>query len=177
MSSPVPATFGLTVFGLLVVASLLGSEPATGSEAGGQARRPASASQPGNVPAGAPDGHWVWQNPLPTGSMLYRVSFLDAWTGWAAGGTTILKTTDGGDSWTAQKLPGDAPLVSAVAFVDAQTGWAVGGAGGISKTTDGGANWRPQASGTTRGLTGVAFVDAQTGWVAGDGLILHTSDG
>ena len=66
---------------------------------------------------------------------LYAVSFVDANTGTAVGGIDyfegtgiILRTTDGGDSWTPQLLGGD-PL-RGVSFVDANTGFAFGGAFG-----------------------------------------------
>ena len=44
---------------------------------------------------------WKWQNPLPAGNPLYAVFFTDAAHGYAAGEAgTILKTTDGGSTWT-----------------------------------------------------------------------------
>jgi photosystem II stability/assembly factor-like uncharacterized protein len=49
------------------------------------------------------DGSWVWQKPLPQGNSLYGVTFTDASHGWAVGGTgTILATSNGGATWTAQ---------------------------------------------------------------------------
>jgi len=46
---------------------------------------------------------WFWQNPLPTGSNLWSVYFVNELTGWAVGGYgTILRTTDGGTTWTSQ---------------------------------------------------------------------------
>ncbi len=39
---------------------------------------------------------WFWQNPLPQGNLLGRVSFVEANTGTAVGiGGTILRTTTG----------------------------------------------------------------------------------
>jgi photosystem II stability/assembly factor-like uncharacterized protein len=48
----------------------------------------------------------------------------------------VLKTTDGGATWTVKNAGTTAPLRS-VHFVDAHTGWAIGGRGIIFKTTDG----------------------------------------
>src|SRR6266849_268151 len=46
---------------------------------------------------------WFWQNPLPQGNPLMAVSFVDANTGTAVGEYgTILRTTDGGATWTLQ---------------------------------------------------------------------------
>ena len=43
---------------------------------------------------------WFWQNPLPQGNLLISCNFTDSNTGWAVGyGGTIIKTTDGGESW------------------------------------------------------------------------------
>ncbi len=91
-------------------------------------------------------------------------------------GGLILRTTDGGITWTRQ-LAGTSPLLG-VSFVDADTGTAVGAEGTILHTTDGGATWTLQSSGTTVPLSGVTFVDANTGWAVGEGgTILHTTTG
>src|SRR5690349_16316967 len=46
---------------------------------------------------------WRWQNPLPQGNNLRGASFVDATTGTAVGEYgTIVRTTDGGSSWTIQ---------------------------------------------------------------------------
>jgi photosystem II stability/assembly factor-like uncharacterized protein len=58
---------------------------------------------------------------------------------------TILRTTDGGATWTSQASGTNNPLFG-VAFTDANTGTAVGDGGTILRTTDGGAQaltgWR-----------------------------------
>ena len=49
------------------------------------------------------NAQWVWQNPLPQGNPLGSIYFVDSNTGWTVGtGGTILKTTNGGDSWETQ---------------------------------------------------------------------------
>src|SRR5258707_9438478 len=69
---------------------------------------------------------WFWQNPLPQGNPLRAVSFVDANTGTAVGDYgTILRTTDGGATWTLQ-TSGTTGGLSAVSFVQANTGTAVG---------------------------------------------------
>src|SRR5947208_7679638 len=94
---------------------------------------------------------WIWQNPLPQGNTLYGVSFTDANTGTATGDNgTIVRTTDGGDSWSIQSS-GTTNTLYGVSFTDANHGTAVGGGGTIVKTTDGGNNWISQPSGTTNG--------------------------
>jgi photosystem II stability/assembly factor-like uncharacterized protein len=66
------------------------------------------------------------------------VSFVDANTGTAVGNYgTILRTRDGGVTWTPQTSGTTNPLYG-VSFMDANTGTVVGGTGTILRTTTGG---------------------------------------
>lgn len=48
---------------------------------------------------------WFWQNPLPQGNTLHGVNFVSSTEGWAVGDYgTILKTTNGGTTWTSQSV-------------------------------------------------------------------------
>ena len=88
---------------------------------------------------------------------------------------TILRTKDGGGTWTRLSSGTFAPL-SGVSFVDAKVGTAVGGRA-VLRTNDGGAIWRAQTSGTNN-LVAVSFVDAKTGTAVGYfGSILRTTTG
>ncbi|MEK9135709.1 MAG: hypothetical protein AAB393_01195, partial [Bacteroidota bacterium] len=50
-----------------------------------------------------PQSGWYWQNPLPTGNALFGVFFTDANTGTVVGDVgTILRTTNGGATWSNQ---------------------------------------------------------------------------
>jgi hypothetical protein len=81
---------------------------------------------------------WFWQNPLPQGNPLRGVSFTDANTGTAVGmWGTILRTTNGGSSWTRQSS-GTINDLLGVSFTDANTGTAVGVGGTILRTKTGG---------------------------------------
>ena len=118
---------------------------------------------------------WFWQNPLPTGSSLVRVSFIDANRGTAVGEAgTILSTTNGGLNWISQSS-GTTQWLYGVFFTDANTGTAVGWAGTILRTTDGGTSWIRQSSVTTVSLLSVSFTDANTGTAVGEwGTIIRT---
>ena len=75
---------------------------------------------------------------------LTDVFFVSEQVGWVSGAAaTLLKTTDGGDSWTAV-LGGDASAkddpIATLRFVGENYGWAVKGTGKLLRTTDG-ANW------------------------------------
>src|SRR6184192_4365210 len=115
----------------------------------GQARNGAAPAISSKVPAGSQSSQWHWQNPLPQGNNLRGASFLDANTGTVVGEYgTIVRTTDGGNSWTVQ-VSGTTQTLWAVSFTDANNGTAVGEGGTIVRTTDGGDHWASQASGTT----------------------------
>src|SRR5262249_31968496 len=120
-----------------------------------------------------------------TDASLFGVVFVNASVGTAVGlGGTILRTTDGGTTWTLQ-YSGTTSHLFAVAFVNPNTGWAVGDpspffsfTGTILHTTDGGATWMHQYSGSYTALFAVTFADANTGVVVGDqGYALITADG
>ncbi|MCW8961436.1 MAG: YCF48-related protein, partial [Ignavibacteriaceae bacterium] len=92
---------------------------------------------------------WLWQNPLPQGNPLGSIYFVDSNTGWTVGtGGTILKTTNGGNSWETQNSGTEEYLLSTF-FINANTGWVVGSNGLILKTTNSGDNWFSQSSGTS----------------------------
>lgn len=105
---------------------------------------------------------------------LKTIVLINATTGWAVGEPhwdqatlgykgTIIKTTNGGTSWTDQQA-GVAETLQGVSFIDANQGWIVGTDGAILHTTDGGAHWTIQPVATTDDFTSVFFTDANNGW-------------
>ncbi len=114
----------------------------------------------------------------PYSSGMLDLQFIDDNTGFI---TTysgkLIKTTDGGNSWSVQLAKANTPLYR-VFFVNAQTGWVIGDGGLILKTNDGGSTWTEQASGTSSDLRGMYFLSAQEGYVVGgNGTLLKTSNG
>ncbi len=122
----------------------------------------------------------------------YAATSSHATVGWVVGNSidgygTILRTTDGGNTWERQGSTDDVPNVhlGGVSAVDANTAWVVGepidGYGTILRTTDGGNTWERQGSTDdvpNVSLLEVSAVDAKTVWVVGNnGTILHTIDG
>src|SRR5436190_7561938 len=68
---------------------------------------------------------WSWRNPLPTGASLSAVALIDADTATVVGsGGTIMRTSDGGATWTPQSS-GATGYLNAVCFTDSNTGTAV----------------------------------------------------
>jgi photosystem II stability/assembly factor-like uncharacterized protein len=101
---------------------------------------------------------------------------------WSTDGI-ILKTTDGGSTWS-DLTPGTLPELYSVHFpVSDKTGYIAGAYGTILKTTNGGATWESLSSGTNLWLFSVQFpVDTQTGYSVGGSYpnsctILKTTNG
>lgn len=98
-----------------------------------------------------------WQSmPSPTTLTLFGVANVDAAT-WVAVGDlgTILRSANGGDSWTSIASPvGD--VLRGVSF-RGSLGLAVGIGGRVLRTTDGGLNWVVVDRPTTKGLYGVSI--------------------
>jgi len=87
---------------------------------------------------------WCWQHVLATGQQINSVFFVDASHAWAVGDNlTILKSSDGGASWTRVALdPQFNPdSLTNVRFYDAQHGMALTSTGKALQTSDGGATW------------------------------------
>ena len=97
-------------------------------------------------------------------SDLNAVYFVDSQSGWAVGDAgTILKTTNGGQTWSVYTIPSQADLLD-VFFYDASNGWAVGDNATFAKTTNGGASWQvSQIDPSYETLTGVSFHENTSG--------------
>jgi len=121
---------------------------------------------------------WFWQNPLSQGNTLNEIYAFDQNSAIAVGEAgTIIKTSDGGNSWVSL-TSGGSDRLNSVYFIDSNTGWIVGNNGTILKTTNGGTSWLQQISGVTDPLFSVFFINLNSGWIAGeDGTILKTTNG
>jgi photosystem II stability/assembly factor-like uncharacterized protein len=110
----------------------------------------------------------------------YDVIFPDTAYGWAVGDSgKIMRSTNGGLSWTSQASPTVKTLFG-VYFLNRNTGFAVGAAGTVLKTTNGGTNWIAHATTDVIPWKRVYFSDTQTGWLLSDTVsskIHYTTDG
>ena len=102
--------------------------------------------------------------------ILNGVWFIDANIGAIAGSEgTILRTADGGVTWTQQTSNTTADLIG-IFFFDAQNGWAVGSKNTIMNTTDGGTTWTQQKTSTASdAIRAVVFTSLDSGLSAGSG--------
>ena len=114
---------------------------------------------------------WCWQRPQPFGVQVADVVFVDAQRGWAAGDAgRLLRTVDGGRSWTLQSSGADARL-STLAFADAQQGWAVSSQWPtLLRTADGGQTW-------TTGTPVPMQVSQSLQWLGGRTLLVSGREG
>ncbi|MCG3164302.1 MAG: Ycf48-like protein [Bacteroidia bacterium] len=80
---------------------------------------------------------------------------------------TIIKSTDGGDTWSVV-TDQQGRWIKDAHFINSTTGFAVGGKGTILKTVNGGNSWAEVNSPIdTVDFNAVYFIDANTGFVAG----------
>lgn len=102
---------------------------------------------------------------------LYQdVDFVSAKVGWVVGmNSTIIRTTNGGHTWTTQKRVSGGPTLHDVCFYGKLHGWAVGDNARLYRTTNGGKRWvRVSATAFgTAALFSVKFMNASKGWVCG----------
>ncbi len=127
-------------------------------------------------------GGQTWQPATPNRAVGWIVRFVNANTGLAvgpgaSGGAALLRTTDGGVTWSEVSLL-PAGTESVWASADGVRLWAVGQNGMISRSANGGASWTPATSPTSSTLRHVQFSTNQQGFAAGDnGVALRTADG
>ena len=104
---------------------------------------------------------WTWQNPLPQGYKLKGINILDTNTVTMLGDYgTLVKSSDGGDSWDVQHRIFTNELIS-VLYINTQIGWALT-QNGTYKTVDGGLNWtlRSPVKGDC-----AYFLNEHVGWI------------
>ncbi len=111
---------------------------------------------------------------------LESVAFADDSTVVAVGYGLILRSANGGRSWSPIKK-WDSDFYKSICFPSEKVGYMVGYAGEILKTTDGGASWSALESANNfspKRFQTVFFTDILRGWICGDGGVLwRTSDG
>jgi photosystem II stability/assembly factor-like uncharacterized protein len=116
---------------------------------------------------------------------------------WAVGGDAadgrglILASTDGGRTWSRQRV-NVARYLFDIHMIDRRNGWIVGSSGLLLHTSSGGRDpdgkgprhgWERVSAGTRAWLYGVEFLDAARGWAVGtlppfnSGMILQTATG
>jgi photosystem II stability/assembly factor-like uncharacterized protein len=124
---------------------------------------------------------WVEIGPDPT-PVLISVVFTDALHGYAAGYEQVIKTGDGGVTWSTINAYYDS-YYGDLSFPAQDTGFLTVCSdkclfGIVNRTDDGGNTWDYSFADTIKYPGSIFFPNKHTGYVAGDfGLIMKTSDG
>ena len=119
----------------------------------------------------------------PVNVTLRFMSFVDSLTGWAAGEAgTIIRTTDGGESWEIQNSTVQTFIMD-IFFIDENNGWALTlkdefpFTSVILKTTNGGEEWTAENfPDSSKLIRTIFFFDSLNG-LAGGSYFAYTSDG
>jgi photosystem II stability/assembly factor-like uncharacterized protein len=140
--------------------------------------------------------HWSHQAPGSSADIV-DLCMLDAERGWALEsvryedtatwyGTTVLRTTNGGETWTRDQPPGRGKYYNRILFVDSLRGWLCGAYGDLLWTTDGGTAWVPASVDSGFRffwpMYNIRFYSPMVGFVMGGtwdliGLLWKTTDG
>ncbi len=89
---------------------------------------------------------------------------------------TMIRTTDGGATWT-PVLPPTTESLRSIDFVTPDTGFAVGENGALLRTTNGGTTWQSMSSGTNEIPNCIEFITPNIGTIVTfDGSVLRTTD-
>lgn len=114
-----------------------------------------------------------------TTSNLRSVHFVEESIGYIAGDGIILKTTNGGQTWSNITPSGATSLqINSIYFPTVGVGIAVTNDGKIIRTVDSGLNWTITTYTTPFIMNTVFFIDKYTGWIGGQySKILKTTDG
>jgi photosystem II stability/assembly factor-like uncharacterized protein len=139
--------------------------------------------------------HWNSQDAgiPPLKRELYSGFFINIMNGWALekGGDgsypyilTLLKTNNGGSTWTRISTGisgswgvGFANVQGDIFFSDSNNGWAGGYSGGVIHTTDGGMTWTKQNYPAYAQCDALYFINNLQGWAADGTSMQYTGDG
>ncbi|MFZ1321169.1 MAG: YCF48-related protein [Ignavibacteria bacterium] len=120
--------------------------------------------------------NWVIQS-NPVNYYINDIFFINKNTGWCVSneflldGTTLIRTTNGGNNWVAEPFPDSTVFFRSIFFLDSLNGYMAGFFGAVYKTTDGGNNWNPTFVDTSTysmyPINEIKFLNAQTGFACG----------
>jgi photosystem II stability/assembly factor-like uncharacterized protein len=117
-----------------------------------------------------------------TGIALRGVYFVTPEIGWVCGGNVVLKTINGGTTWTNLTTGTSEIVFYGLNFINENVGWLVGSRGETLKTTNGGTTWTPVNTTTAHAdvghFWGISFCDANNGLAVGNsGRVFKTTNG
>lgn len=110
-------------------------------------------------------------------SSFKSICFLDNSIGYVFGynwGSDMLKTTDGGNTWTSFNSPTNVSIYAS-SFLNSNTGYIAGWGGTVAKTTDGGGYWSVFQQIINNNLNTIFAIDQNTVYAAGDSNVVIKS--
>ncbi len=121
---------------------------------------------------------WEWQMPKPTGAALYDIGSFGPDAVFAVGlKGTIIKTSDGGNSFT-QIESGTTGLLTSIYCIDEKTGWIGSDLGMVLRTTNAGENWVKVREPKGWQKSSFFALDQNTAWLSTENSkLLKTTDG
>jgi photosystem II stability/assembly factor-like uncharacterized protein len=115
----------------------------------------------------ASNAQWT-QITSPYSGNMWCIKFFNANVGYIGTNTVLMRTDDGGNTWT--NIPTSVALINGLAFPSATVGYYGANNNVVAKTTDQGANWTQQNPNISPfGITSLSFVDVNTGYAVGSG--------
>ena len=119
----------------------------------------------------------TWRRLGGWGNQLTGIAWVNDEVGYISGDRIILKTIDGGLSWTEQDPPIKNKML-AVDFFNQNKGLMVGEEGKVFRTTNGGNSWELQNLGTSSAFTGIKFLDENKVYLVGEnGSVYKSTNG
>jgi len=123
---------------------------------------------------------WELLTPMNSGDIVRNCSFLDEQHGYCVlqAEGTVLKSIDGGLSWSRPWTPGISTNLYDVEMVSIDTVFTAGVNGEIFRSTDEGESFQEMTTPTSEWLYALEFINSSVGFASGfNGVVLKTTDG
>ena len=126
--------------------------------------------------------NWIDNFPGKKGTQeISSIKFLNKNYGFAAAGSQVLKTTNGGLNWSILNTPAIHSELTSISLVDSNIIYVADGSdigSDIIKSTNGGNNWVVQYPNiATHFLSSVYFINPDTGFYCGNNVLSKTTNG
>lgn len=123
------------------------------------------------------EAQWQYVNPKPQGNNLNYAAFTSGTTGWIAGDFgTIIKTTDGGNTWTNQYCLQNENIID-IEVINSNIVYFIASDNQLYGSINGGTSWTKKFKFLGSNVSSLTFVSANEGWASQGSSIEHTIDG
>lgn len=124
------------------------------------------------------DGGATWQFVASLGGLHFTdVFYADAQRGWIAAGNVVLRTQDGGATWSSTPI-GTGARAERLSVLGGNWLWSTGSTGVISASSNAGSTWTQQFATSGAPLIDISMGDLSAGFaVGGNGAVYRTVNG